>query len=206
MFSSRRQREELASLRAEVASLQSRLAADINGLDPGEDPQCRLALSDASERMTAAGGLLSSATTPGELRVAQRILVEGLTAARVVRQRQGLPLGSELPALGTTTVSEPTQVSVAGDSYTAHPEYHPERPHFFSGGTIGGVAAPAGYYRTPFWKKALAVGGAVVGAEMLGDAVGDIFGGGGDYDGGGWGGGGFGDDDGGGWGGGGGDF
>jgi hypothetical protein len=129
--------------------------------------------------------------------VAHRIAVEGLTATRLVRERRGLPLGPDLPDLAMPTVNSPTTINVDGVPQVAHPEYHPERPHFFGGNNM----APAGYYRTPFWKKALGIGGAVLGAEVLGSALGDMFGGegfGGDRgdwgDGGDWGGGGGGGD------------
>jgi len=195
MFGSRRDQDRAAGLRADVDSLQARLAADVSNLDPGNDPVCRQALVDASERASAAGALMSRARSAGEFDVAKRTVVEGLTATRLVRERLGLPLGPDLPPDGRT-VDAATRVEVEGQAYTAHPEYHPARPHFFG----GGLGAPGGYYRTPFWQKALAVGGAVAGVEMLGDLVGggqgwggdydrgDYDGGGGDYDGGGGGG------------------
>lgn len=196
MFSSKRQREEqMATLRAEVTALQARLGSDISTLDPGDSAMCRQALNDASERNIAAGSLLSTATSPGELMVGRRIVIEGLTATRVVREQQGLPLGPALPDPGTDTVSSATAVRVGDEDHVAHPDYHPERPHYFGGGAVGGTNAPAGYYRTPFWQKALSMGGAIVGAEMLGGIAGDLLGGGGgDWDQGG-GGGGWGDDD-----------
>lgn len=190
MFKSRRENERVAALRAEVESLQSRLDADIANLDDGGDPACRQAMSDAAERSSSAGGMLGRARSAGEFEVARRTVIEGLTATRFVREKRGLPLGAELPSYGTARVDAPTTVTVDGDEHVAHPDYHPDRPHFFA----GTAQAPAGYYRTPFWQKALAVGGAVMGAEMLGDAVGDLFGGGysgnGGYDGGGFDGGG----------------
>ena len=196
----RREDGEVAGLRAEVDSLQGRLSSDVATLDAGDSPLCRQAMNDASERNTAAGGLLSHAATPAELRVALRIVVEGLQATRVVREHQGLSLGPELPDVtGSAAVTTPTQVTVGDQQVTAHPGYHPQQPHFIGGGTIAGTTqVPGGYYRTPFWKKAMMIGGAVAGGEMLGDLLGG--GGGGDYDGGGGFGGG--DDGGGGWGGG----
>ena len=180
MFGSRREREQVAALRAEVSSWQARLAADVSNLPDGGDPACRQALADAAERNNAAGALLASATTAGELEVARRIVIEGLTATRFVRGRQGLPLGPDLPT-PASEVTSPTPVQIDGKQHMAHPDYHPSAPHWFPGQP---GAAPAGYYRTPFWKKALAVGGAVVGAEVLGDAVGDLLGGGQGYGGG----------------------
>jgi hypothetical protein len=150
MFGKRAEQEQIAALRAEVQSLQARLSADVSTLDPGDDPMSRQALADAGERQTAAGSLLATATTLGELRVAHRIAVEGLTATRLVRERRGLPLGPDLPDLAMPTVNSPTTINVDGVPQVAHPEYHPERPHFFGGNNM----APAGYYRTPFWKKA----------------------------------------------------
>jgi len=197
-----RESDEMAGLHAEVQSLQGRLAADVSTLDPGQDPLCRQAMSDASERSNAAGALLSQATTPAEMRVALRIVVEGLQATRVVREHRGLPLGPDLPDVTSpATVLTPTPVSLGEQSTTAYPGYHPAQPHYYPGGSIAGNPVPGGYYRTPFWKKAMMIGGAVAGGEMLGDLLSGGGGYGGDYGGGGWGG----DDDGS-WGGGGGDW
>ncbi len=189
---------QFAAERADVSSWQARLGADVSSLDAGADPVSRPALADTAERYTAAGGILSSASSVGELQVAKRIVVEGLTATRLVREKQGLPLGRDL-SVDPATVDRPTPVMHEGEQYTAHPAYHPDQPHFFGGGQVGGSIAPAGYYRTPFWKKALALGGAVVAGDMIGNAVsgmidgdqGQGFGGGfdndngGDWDGGG---------------------
>lgn len=197
MFGDKRLREEqMASLRAEIIAMQGRLGSDISTLDPGDSPICKQALNDAAERNTAAGSLLATARSSGELQVARRVVIEGLTATRVVRETQGLPLGPDLPDTGAAAVDSATPVQFGDETHVAHPEYHPERPHYFGGGQVGGGAAPAGYYKTPFWQKALAVGGAIAGAEMLGGIAGELFdGGGGDYDGGGFGGGGdWGDD------------
>lgn len=198
MFGNKLEQERIAGLRAEVGSLQARLAADVSNLNPGDDPVARQALGDASERATAADALMSRTVSAAEFDVAKRIVIEGLASTRVVRERLGLPLGPDLP-VDPRTVESATQIEVGGQAHTAHPEYHPDRPHFFGGG--GG--APGGYYRTPFWQKALAVGGAFAGAEALGDLLGGGqgwqgtgggyggdggYGGGGDGDGGGdWG-------------------
>jgi len=189
----RREDREVAGLRAEAESLQSRLASDVSTLDPGDSPLCRQAMNDASERNNAAGGLLARAHTAAEMRVALRIVVEGLHATRVVREHQGLSLGPDLPDVTSpATVTTPTPVNIGEQQITAHPEYHPQQPHYFGGGTIAGTPVPGGYYRTPFWKKAMMIGAAVAGGEMLGD----LLGGGGDRDyggGSGWGGDGGGD-------------
>ncbi len=188
MFGGKRDREQIATLRAEISGLQARLGSDITTLDPGDDALCRQALNDAAERNNAAGGLLATASSVGELNVARRIVIEGLTATRVVREHQGLSLGPDLPDPNAPAVSTPTAVQIGDDSHLAHPEYHPERPHYFGGGMVGGTQAPAGYYRTPFWQKALAMGEAIAGAEVLGGIAGDLLGGGqgGGFNQGGW--------------------
>lgn len=55
--------------------------------------------------------------------------MEGLTATRLVRQQQALPLGADLP-VHPVTVDQPTPVIHEGDQYTAYPGYHPDQPHF----------------------------------------------------------------------------
>lgn len=82
----RREREEIAGIRAEVEALQSRLSADLTTLDPGDDKLCRQALADAGERATAAGSLTGTAKTATEMLVALRIVVEGLHATQIVRE------------------------------------------------------------------------------------------------------------------------
>ncbi len=90
-FSGSRRHEERAALRAEVDSAQARLAADISNLEAGQDPMSRQAMADAGERYTAAGSLLSTASTAGELMVDKRIVAEGLTATRLVRLQKVCP-------------------------------------------------------------------------------------------------------------------
>lgn len=187
---------EVGGLRAEVESLQSRLASDVTSLDPGDSPLCRQALNDASERASAAGGLMSRASTAEQMQVARRIVVEGLQATRVVREHQGLSLGPDLPDVtSAATVQTPTEVVVGDQQMMASPGYHPQQPHYFGGGMVGGTQVPGGYYKTPFWKKAMMIGGAVAGGEVLGGLLSGGVGGFDDDGGGGFGGGGFGGDD-----------
>lgn len=185
----RQQHEDpvLGQIRADIASLDARLASDVSGLDDGGDPVCRQALLDAGERLQVAGGLKAGATTLGELRVVRRTLIEGLASTRLVREKRGLPLGPDLPP-----IDEPTPPPPVAGAYQGG--YAPA-----GYGSVGVPTAPAA--PLPFWKKALAIGGAVAGGEMLGDMLaGGLEGGefGGDRDdlaGGGW----DGDDGGGGW-------
>jgi hypothetical protein len=133
-----------------------------------------------SGQYNSAGSIVGAARPVGELQVAQRIIVEGLTATRLIRRRQGLPLGPDLPQVSAPSVAEPTPVAHDGEQHTAYSVYHPDQPHYFGGGMFGGGTgpAPAGYCRTPFWKKAAAIGGAVVAGDLLGNALGDMFEGG----------------------------
>jgi len=83
-------------------------------------------MNDASERNNAAGGLLDRAHTAAEMRVALRIVVEGLQATRVVREH----LGPDLPDVTSpATVHTPTSVNIGDQQITAHPDYHPQQPH-----------------------------------------------------------------------------
>lgn len=161
----REERQRLESARAGVTSLYSRLGADVSNLDPGSDPVARQAMADASERYTAAGSLLSRASTPGELAAAGAAAAEGLHAARVTRQRLGLDLGPPIPEpLNTGQRSEqpaldrPQEVQVGNASYQGYPTYAPGAPHYFPGGVVGGGYVPGGWYGSRFWEGAL-IGG-----------------------------------------------
>ena len=89
MSKRRRRLKELEGRRAEVLSLYDRLGADVQNLNPGDDPVARQALADASERYTATGSQLSHADTHQEYDVARRTALEGLQAARTARVELG---------------------------------------------------------------------------------------------------------------------
>lgn len=81
----------------QVESLRDRLGHDVRTLAPGSDPVCQQALADASERLTTCSLLLQRAESETELRTAWLAAVDGLTATRLVRVRQGLDPGPEIP-------------------------------------------------------------------------------------------------------------
>ena len=81
----------------QVESLRDRLGHDVRTLSPGADPVCQQALADAAERLTTCSLLLQRAESDTELRTAWLAAVEGLTASRLVRVRQGLDPGPEIP-------------------------------------------------------------------------------------------------------------
>ena len=159
---SRRRKKDLAreleDARADVESLYGRLGSDVQTLAPGDDAVARQALADAAERYNATGALMAKADTPGEFAAARRTAVEGLTAARVVRQRLGLdpgpdltpPQSSEAPKL-----TEPSRVRVGDEEYEGYPTYTPGRPHYYEGGYYNGQPVPGGWYATPFWQTML---------------------------------------------------
>ena len=149
--------QELEDLRADVESLYGRLGSDVQLLAPGDDPVARQALADASERYTATGALLAKADTPGEFAAARRTAVEGIAAARVVRERLGLDPGPDvaMPQGDGPQLTEDARVQIGEDEYEGSPTYQPGRPHYYEGGYYGGRAIPGGWYATPFWQSLL---------------------------------------------------
>jgi hypothetical protein len=155
LMSRRRKRlRMLEGRRADVLSLYDRLGADVQHLDPKDDPVARQALADAAERYTATGGLLAHADTEGEYDAARRTALEGLYAARTARQALSLDLGPELPPISPTQgeqLTEQREVAVGDKTYQGYPQYTPGAPYYYGGG--GGV--PGGWYSFPFWETLL---------------------------------------------------
>ncbi len=170
--------KELEDLRADVESLYGRLGSDVQLLAPGDDAVARQALADASERYTATGALLSKADTPGEFAAARRTAVEGITAARVVRERLGLDPGPDvpMPASEGPQLTEEARVRIGEDEYDGSPTYLPGRPHYYEGGYYGGQPIPGGWYATPFWQTLLI--GSVLGGGGYGGGYSRRHGGG----------------------------
>ena len=168
----RRRQKEMEGRRAEVLSLYDRLGADVQNLNPGDDPVARQALVDAAERYTATGSQLAHADTHAEFDVARRTALEGLQAARTARKQLGLDPGPDLPPIAPTygdQLTSPQQVQVGDKAYQGYPQYTPGAPYYYGGG--GGY--PGGWYSFPFWETVL-----------LGSVLSGGFGGG-------WGGGGY---------------
>jgi hypothetical protein len=149
--------KELEDLRADVESLYGRLGSDVQLLAPGDDAVARQALADASERYTATGALLAKADTPGEFAAARRTAVEGITAARVVRERLGLDPGPDVPMPPSEgpQLTQESRVRIGEEEYDGSPTYRPGRPHYYEGGYYGGQPIPGGWYATPFWQTLL---------------------------------------------------
>ncbi len=170
----KRTADAMASSRAEIESLYSRLGSDVTSLDPKGDPVAQQAMTDAFERYTSAGGLRSRATTTGELAAVRDTLVEGLHATRAVRVQQGLDPGPPIPeAPDREMLTAAQQVQVGGQSYDGYPSYTPGAGNYFPGGTVGGSYVPGGWYRSRFWEGAL-LGG--LAGTMLGGGFGGFGG------------------------------
>lgn len=138
-------------LRAEVTSMYDRLASDVSTLDPADDPVTRQALADASERYTSTGAQLSQADTEGEYAAARRTVVEGLMAARTVRERLGLDPGPPIPSVEAPVgeqLTEAREVSVGEQTQQGYPSYTPGAPYYWR----GGYGVPGGWYRNRFWE------------------------------------------------------
>jgi hypothetical protein len=166
----RKDQRALADARAAIQPYYDRLAAEINSLQPGDNPTARQALADASERFNSAGSQLSTATSLAQLGGARRSVLEGLQAARTARTALGLDPGPDLPPLAESTapqLNQPQQVNVNGQNVQGYPDYQPGAPYYFAGG--GGYAG--GWYSMPFWQTLLI-------AEALSPGWGWGFGGG----------------------------
>ncbi len=162
--SRKRRQGEMAGSRADVESLYNRLGADVANLSPGDDPVARQALADAAERYNATGALLAQSDTAGEFAAARRTVVEGLTAARLVRTRLGLDPGPQIPPPPGSgpQMQAPERVQVGEQEYDGSPTYAPGRQHYFGGGYLGGRMVPGGWYGVPFWETML-IGSALSG-------------------------------------------
>src|SRR5664280_403602 len=155
VVSRRRRRErELSNLKADVRSVLDRLGGDVTTLDPGDNAVARQAINDASERYTAAGGMIASADTPEKLAVVRRTALEGLAMTRVARKALGFDPGPEIePAPSSAQqLTAAERVRVGDRDYEGYPAYTPGAPHYFGGGMVGGGFVPGGWYAMPFWE------------------------------------------------------
>jgi hypothetical protein len=151
----RRHQRQLSDARAAVIPYYDRLAADVNGIDPGDNPTARQAMADAAERFTSAGGQLATADSTAKYAQARRTALEGLYAARTARTALGLDPGPALPPVADTAAEQldrPQHVTVRGETFQGYPAYTPGAPYYF-GGAYG---IPGGWYAVPFWETLLA--------------------------------------------------
>jgi hypothetical protein len=175
---------------AEARRWYDRLGGQVLSLTGTDDPS-RQALADASERYTAAGSQLSSATTPGQYRLVTDTALEGLHFVRAARTAMGMDPGPDLPSSSDRArageLTGDRSVDVDGRTVTGSPSPSSQNSHYYPGGTVAGRPVAAGWYSEPWWKPMLLGGVGAVGGVLLADALFSGFGGfGGGFDGGGF--------------------
>ena len=185
---------------AEARRWYDRLGGQVLSLS-GTDEPSRQALADASERYTAAGSQLTSASTPGQYRLVTDTALEGLHFVRAARTAMGMDPGPDLPSSSDRArageLAGDRSVDVEGRTVTGSPNPSAQNSHYYPGGTVAGRPVAAGWYSEPWWKPMLLGGVGAVGGVLLADALFSGFGGGfdggwgGGFDGGGFDGGGF---------------
>ncbi|HEY2224724.1 MAG TPA: hypothetical protein VGI02_21940, partial [Actinomycetospora sp.] len=126
---------------AEARRWYDRLGGQVLSLTGSDDPS-RQALADASERYTAAGSQLSSATTPGQYRLVTDTALEGLHFVRAARTAMGMDPGPELPSsTDRARAGELTgdrSVDVEGRTVTGSPSTSTQNSHYYPGGNVAG--------------------------------------------------------------------
>lgn len=165
-----REAAELVDAQADARHWIERLGSQVLSLNGTDEPSTR-ALSDASERYTAASAQMSEARSAKQARLARESALEGLHYVNAARERMGLPAGPTLPALEgqreAGAVSEDRSVEVDGQTITASPSASDETPHYYPGGRVAGRPVPAGWYSAPWWAPAAASGVWTAGSLLL---------------------------------------
>ena len=164
------QSEQVADELADARRWTERLGGQVLALD-GDDPASRQAMSDASERFTAASSQLDQASTVRQARLARDSALEGLYYVRAARNAMGIEPGPPLPGLEgqdiAGTVTEPREVEFEGRSVAASPSAIAQTPNYYPGGRVAGRPVPAGWYSEPWWRPALVAGAWGVGSMLL---------------------------------------
>ena len=128
---------------AEARRWYDRLGGQVLALT-GTDEPSRQALADASERYTAAGSQLASATTPGQYRLVTDTALEGLHFVRAARTAMGMDPGPELPSSTDRArageLSRDRTVDVEGRTVTGSPSPSAQNSHYYPGRLRGRAA------------------------------------------------------------------
>ncbi|MCW2621644.1 MAG: hypothetical protein JWL64_1246, partial [Frankiales bacterium] len=139
---------------AELRGLHDRLAAEIDRLEAVDstDPLVSRAVGDAAYRHLLAAELMDEADVPGHWLVAHRTVVEGLAASAYASGR----LGEDAPAPPVDDrrgpqLAEGGTVRLGEETYDGTPDYDPDHPHRYPGGSVAGRPVPGGWYTVPFW-------------------------------------------------------
>jgi hypothetical protein len=133
---------------AEARRWYDRLGGQVLSLSGSDDPS-RQALADASERYTAAGSQLASATTPGQYRLVTDTALEGLHFVRAARTAMGMDPGPELPSSTDRArageLTDDRSVDVDGRTVTGSPSPSTQNSHYYPGGSVAGRPVAAGW-------------------------------------------------------------
>lgn len=164
------QSDQVADELADARRWTERLGGQVLALD-GTDDASKQAMSDASERFTAASSQLEQATTVRQARLARDSALEGLYYVRAARLAMGIEAGPPLPGLeGQDTagaVTEKREIEFEGRQVAASPTASPQTPNYYPGGRVAGRPVPAGWYSEPWWRPALVAGAWGVGSMMM---------------------------------------
>lgn len=173
-FASRAGELSLEDEKAEARRWIDRLGGQVLNLD-GTDTASKQAMSDASERFTAAGSQIEQATTPHQAKLAKETALEGLHYVRAAREVMGLDPGPELPKdrerERAGAVTEARSVDVDGRQYELSPTASENTPYYHPGGRVAGRPVPAGWYSERWWAPALATGVWAMGSMMMFNAM-----------------------------------
>ncbi|CAM3932300.1 GA module-containing protein [Smaragdicoccus niigatensis] len=165
---------ELDDAVADARQAIDRLGGQVYNLT-GSNDAAKQALSDASERFTAAGSQISQAKSAAQARLAKQTAIEGLYYIRAARTAMGMDPGPHIPELtGQRTagaVSENRSIAFEGRQIQASPGPSQTTPNYYPGGMVAGRPVPAGWYSEPWWKTALVAGAWGVGSMLLFDAL-----------------------------------
>ena len=164
----------LADAKADARRVIERLGGQVLNLT-GTDPASQQALSDASERFTAASSQIDQATTAKQALLAKESAIEGLYYVRAARTAMGMDPGPELESMAgqkaAGAVTEDRRVQFEGREIEASPGPTPRTPNYYPGGRVAGRPVPAGWYSEPWWKSALRTGAWTMGSVLLFDAM-----------------------------------
>ncbi len=168
--SGKRSAASLADAKADARRVIERLGGQVFALS-GTDDASNQALTDASERYTAASSQIDQATTARQAELAKESAVEGLYYVRAARTAMGMDPGPELESLSgqrtAGTVTEDRKIAFEGRDIEASPMPSERTPNYYPGGRVAGRPVPAGWYSEPWWKPALVAGAWGVGSALL---------------------------------------
>ena len=164
----------LSDAKADARRVIERLGGQVLNLT-GTDAASQQALSDASERFTAASSQIDQASTAKQALLAKESALEGLYYVRAARTAMGMDPGPDLENISgqksAGAVTEDRRIQFEGREIEASPTPNSRTPNYYPGGRVAGRPVPAGWYSEPWWKPALVAGAWGLGSVMLFDAM-----------------------------------